>query len=127
MGTAPRGLTWVILTLLKLEGGKMDESVLWKWLGELGIAKDGEDGRHPQLGKVSDELHRMTEARLLVRTRKPPGVNGEVDNLLEWGDAACDGLPEKRFKPTLDKIFADHAAKLKSSVGEADAEVIELD
>lgn len=30
----------------------MDESILWKWLAQLGIAHEGDEELHPQLGKV---------------------------------------------------------------------------
>lgn len=38
-GSKARGFALVVLTLIHKSGGKLEESSLWSWLGQLGVRK----------------------------------------------------------------------------------------
>ncbi|GAX73763.1 hypothetical protein CEUSTIGMA_g1214.t1 [Chlamydomonas eustigma] len=122
-----QSLLLVVLAILYLAQGSMDESQLRKWLSQLGIRTEGEEaaGHHPKLGNIKEELQRMAKCRYLILTKKSMGVEGIVDHTVEWGEAAKDEVSESEIKDFIEKVFSEQKVRqvLNSNVERPDEEI----
>jgi hypothetical protein len=97
-----RAFVMVVLSILELQGGKMNESTLWDLLEELGVER-GEE-RHPSLGNVGGLLEEMIRQRYLIAEK----VNTEdgVDRGLMIGEVAMDEFGGGEVKEWYEREFA---------------------
>lgn len=100
--SAYRAFIMVVLSILELQGGKMNESTLWDLLEELGVGKEEE--HHPSLGNVGGLLEDMIRQRYLIAEK----VNTEdgVDRGLMIGEVAMDEFGGGEVKEWYEREFA---------------------
>lgn len=105
------GLTAVVLGLIRLNGGKMDEDVLWTSLEELGVCRD--DTAHPYFGKSADAIKLMEARRyvLFFECSKIIHAHGHGQSQIFHGHARRYIMRTKRFDVDTgtDKYFYEAA------------------
>ena len=50
--------------------------MLWRWLSQLGIHRDGPDAEHPVFGKVADKLAQLVSTRWVCWVCKEAQMEG---------------------------------------------------
>lgn len=79
-----QGFKAVVLALIHLNGGRMEEGELWRHLRMLGAGPD--DKEHPHFGKTGDVLRELEKTRHVVCSQQQSATGAEY--FLEWGENA---------------------------------------
>ncbi|KAL6965072.1 hypothetical protein U1Q18_036130 [Sarracenia purpurea var. burkii] len=94
------GFTFVIIGIVYLAGGKIQEESLWHHLRRLGLSE--RDESHPILGNVKQALEALVQQRYLQKEK----ANGPEGNTLfyELAERALDGPISQRIKEYISQI-----------------------
>ncbi|KAJ7961941.1 Melanoma-associated antigen G1 [Quillaja saponaria] len=99
--TAPlTGFTFVIVSIVHLAGGKIEEESLWNHMNQMGLSKSEES--HPILGNIKQALEALIQQRYLQKVK----VNGPEGNTLyyELAERALDEDFNRRIKEYISQI-----------------------
>ncbi|PSS26381.1 Non-structural maintenance of chromosomes element like [Actinidia chinensis var. chinensis] len=94
------GFTFVIVSIVYLAGGKIQEENLWHHLRRLGLSDSDEN--HPILGNTKQALEALVQQRYLQKEK----TNGPEGNTLfyELAERALDGPISERIKDYVSQI-----------------------
>ncbi|XP_009779647.1 uncharacterized protein LOC107810378 isoform X1 [Nicotiana tabacum] len=94
------GLTFVVISIVHLAGGKITEENLWHQLRRLGLSETDES--HPVLGNLKLALEALVQQRYLHKEK----VNGPEGNTIfyELAERALDGPINDGMKEYISKI-----------------------
>ncbi|GAB2222114.1 hypothetical protein Droror1_Dr00013315 [Drosera rotundifolia] len=94
------GLTFVIISIVHLTGGKISEEDLWHFLKRMGLHE--KDEHHPVFGNTKLSLESLVQQRYLQKTK----VNGPEGNTLlyELAERALDEPISQKMKEYISKI-----------------------
>ncbi|KAL9254129.1 Melanoma-associated antigen 10-like protein [Drosera capensis] len=94
------GLTFVIISIVHLTGGKISEEDLWHLLKRMGLHE--KDERHPVFGNTKLSLESLVQQRYLQKTK----ANGPEGNtfLYELAERALDESISQKMKEYISKI-----------------------
>ncbi|CAL5401280.1 unnamed protein product [Camellia sinensis] len=88
------GFTFVIISIVYLAGGKIQEEALWHHLRRLGLSESDES--HPILGNIKQSLEALVQQRYLQKEK----TNGPEGNTLfyELAERSLDGPISEKIK-----------------------------
>uniref|UniRef100_A0A5B6Z8E1 Putative melanoma-associated antigen 8 isoform X2 n=1 Tax=Davidia involucrata TaxID=16924 RepID=A0A5B6Z8E1_DAVIN len=94
------GLTFIVISIVHLAGGKISEESLWHHLRRLGLCESDES--HPVLGNIKQALEALVQQRYLQKDK----VNGPEGNTLfyELAERALDGTISEKIKEYISQI-----------------------
>nr|ABK24105.1 unknown [Picea sitchensis] len=94
------GLTFVIVGIVQLAGGKVPEDTLWQHLRRLGL--DEHDEKHPHFGNVKQAIETIIKQRYIQKD-KVIGPEGDVI-VYELAERALDEIVNGRLKESITQI-----------------------
>ncbi|MED6148153.1 hypothetical protein PIB30_050393 [Stylosanthes scabra] len=94
------GFTFVIISIVYLAGGKIEEELLWSQMRRMGLSEDNVN--HPVLGNIKQSLELLVQQRYLQKDK----VNGPEGNTMyyELAERALDGLINDKIKEYVAQI-----------------------
>ncbi|XP_057865976.2 uncharacterized protein LOC131073519 [Cryptomeria japonica] len=95
------GLTFVVVGILQLSGGKIPEETLWQHLRRLGL--DEHEERHPVFGNVKQAIETITKQRYIQRERLS-GPEGDTI-VYELAERALDGIVSGKVKESIMQVI----------------------
>lgn len=94
------GLTFAIVGIVQLAGGKIPEDSLWQYLRQLGL--DEHDEKHPQFGNVKQAIETIVKQRYI---QKEKAIGREGDMIVyELAERALDDIVNGRLKESITQI-----------------------
>jgi len=94
------GLTFAIVGIVQLAGGKIPEDALWQYLRRLGL--DEHDEKHPQFGNVKQAIETIVKQRY-IQKEKAIGPEGDMI-VYELAERALDDIVNGRLKESITQI-----------------------
>uniref|UniRef100_A0A0D6R228 MAGE domain-containing protein n=1 Tax=Araucaria cunninghamii TaxID=56994 RepID=A0A0D6R228_ARACU len=94
------GLTFVVVGILQLAGGKIPEDTLWQHLRRLGL--DEHDEGHPVFGNVKQAMETIAKQRY-IQKEKVSGQEGDM-TVYELAERALDEVVGRRLKESIMQI-----------------------
>eukprot|EP00252_Welwitschia_mirabilis_P021710 TRINITY_DN5646_c0_g1_i1.p1 TRINITY_DN5646_c0_g1~~TRINITY_DN5646_c0_g1_i1.p1 ORF type:complete len:238 (-),score=45.57 TRINITY_DN5646_c0_g1_i1:313-1026(-) len=106
------GLTVVVLSILHLAGGKLQEDTLWQYLSRFGLNE--QDECHPDFGNVKQALETITKQKFIQRNK----VSGPEGNFMvyELGERALDETVNGRLKEYITQIARKDSAMVEEEI-----------
>ncbi|XP_058096850.1 uncharacterized protein LOC131242299 isoform X2 [Magnolia sinica] len=103
------GLTFAVVGIVYLSGGKISEENLWRHLRRMGL--DESDERHPLFGNMKQALEALVQQRYLQKDK----FNGQEGNTLmyELAERATDESVGGRLKEHIAQIVKKDVASLE--------------
>ncbi|XP_028054716.1 melanoma-associated antigen F1 isoform X1 [Camellia sinensis] len=94
------GFTFVIISIVYLAGGKIQEEALWHHLRRLGLSESDES--HPILGNIKQSLEALVQQRYLQKEK----TNGPEGNTLfyELAERSLDGPISEKIKEYMSQV-----------------------
>ncbi|MED6218999.1 hypothetical protein PIB30_031787 [Stylosanthes scabra] len=94
------GFTFVIISIVHLAGGKIEEELLWSQMRRMGLSEDKVN--HPVLGNIKQSLELLVQQRYLQKDK----VNGPEGNTMyyELAERALDGPINDKIKEYVAQI-----------------------
>ncbi|XP_071718288.1 uncharacterized protein [Rutidosis leptorrhynchoides] len=99
------GLTFVVIGIVHLAGGKITEESLWHHLGRLGLSQD--DERHIEFGNTKQAIETLVQQRYLQKdkTNGPEGLT----LYYELAERGLNTTSNSSFKEALSQIVMNEA------------------
>ncbi|CAL5340293.1 unnamed protein product [Camellia sinensis] len=97
------GFTFVIISIVYLAGGKIQEEALWHHLRRLGLSESDES--HPILGNIKQSLEALVQQRYLQKEK----TNGPEGNTLfyELAERSLDGPISEKIKEYMSQMLCE--------------------
>jgi len=99
-----RGFVMVVVALVSVSGGEIEEDTLWKHLGKLGVRQDDES--HPKLGNVRKLLDKLCVQRYLMREKDIK--EGQDKFKYSAAERAEDELPQEKVDKYVIEMMRGH-------------------
>jgi hypothetical protein len=94
----------VVVALVSVSGGEIEEDTLWKHLGKLGVRQDDES--HPKLGNVRKLLDKLCVQRYLMREKDIK--EGQDKFKYSAAERAEDELPQEKVDKYVIEMMRGH-------------------
>jgi len=105
------GLTFAVVGIVQLAGGKVPEDILWQYLRRLGL--DEHDEKHPHFGNVKQAIETIIKQRYIQKD-KVHGPEGDVI-VYELAERALDEIVNGRLKESITQIVKQDIPKTEAS------------
>ncbi|XAR63229.1 hypothetical protein NMG60_11023098 [Bertholletia excelsa] len=104
------GFAFVVISIVYLAGGRMEEETLWHHLRRLGLIETDEN--HPVLGNIKQDLEALVQQRYLQKEK----ANGPEGNTLfyELAERALDGPVNEKVKQYISQIVQKDVAPVEA-------------